>query len=130
MLETLYHAVGRGLAAPQVGAMVRLFVMDCSWKDGHAEPQVFINPEILALSDETAVRSEGCLSIPGITADVTRPVAVTLRWLGLGGDLQQQGFSGFAATCIQHEIDHLDGVLTLDRVDPDARARLLADLAA
>lgn len=130
MLATMYHAKGRGLAAPQVGAMVRLFVMDSSWKQGVATPMVLVNPEVLARSGETATRSEGCLSIPGIAAEVTRPAEVTLRWLGLDGVVREQTFAGFEATCIQHEIDHLDGVLTLDRVDPATRVRLLAELAA
>lgn len=127
MLETMYHAPGRGLAAPQVGVMLRLFVMDSGWKAGTATPMVFVNPEILDQTAEVATRSEGCLSIPGITAGVTRPTGVTLRWQGLDGTVQDQGFTGFEATCIQHEIDHLDGIVTLDRVDPATRALLLAD---
>lgn len=130
MLETMYHAPGRGLAAPQVGALLRLFVMDSGWKAGTATPMVFVNPEILDFSTDRATRSEGCLSIPGIAAEVTRPASVTLRWQGLDGTVQYQGFTGFEATCIQHEIDHLDGVLTLDRIDPAARALLLADRVA
>ena len=129
MLATLYHAAGRGLAAPQVGAMVRLFVMDSGWKQGAPDPMVFVNPEVVAVSDDRATLGEGCLSIPGISVDVTRPVQVDLRWQGLDGQVQQRGFSGFEAACIQHEIDHLDGIVTLDRVDAATRARLLQDYA-
>ena len=129
MLATLYHAAGRGLAAPQVGAMLRLFVMDSGWKQGTPAPMVFVNPAVVAVSDDRATLAEGCLSIPGISADVTRPVQVDLRWHGLDGTEQQQWFTGFDATCIQHEVDHLDGIVTLDRVDAATRARLLQDYA-
>ena len=129
MLATLYHVAGRGLAAPQVGALLRLFVMDSGWKQGAPDPKVFVNPAVVAVSDGMATLAEGCLSIPGISADVTRPVQVELRWHGLDGTEQQQWFTGFDATCIQHEVDHLDGIVTLDRVDAAARARLLRDYA-
>lgn len=121
MLETMYAAPGRGLAAPQVGAMLRLFVMDCTWKDGIYAPQVLVNPEILWRSPETAVGPEGCLSLPGLTTQITRSKAVQLRWSDLSGDVNEQTFTGFAAICAQHEFDHLNGVLTLDHLEPATR---------
>jgi peptide deformylase len=125
MLDTMYAAPGRGLAAPQIGAMHRLFVMDEGWKDGAPEPRVFLNPEVAARSVSKSTREEGCLSLPGISVDVARPESVTLRWTDLDGTTREEAFSGFAAACVQHEIDHLDGVVTLDHLDPQARAQVL-----
>lgn len=130
MLETMYAAPGRGLAAPQVGAMLRLFVMDVAWKDGPADPMVLIDPEVLWLSDERAVGPEGCLSIPGVVAEVERSRALRLRWTGLDGVRVEALLEGFAAVCAQHELDHLDGIVTLDRLSPDARATALAGVLA
>lgn len=128
MLETMYAAPGRGLAAPQVGVLARLFVMDATWKDGAAPaPEVFLNPEILAVSDDRVSRYEGCLSLPGVTASVERPARVKMSWQDLQGHQHQRWFDGFAAACVQHELDHLDGIVTLDRIDDDARARVLRD---
>ena len=118
MLETMYDAPGRGLAAPQIGLGLRLFVMDVAWKDGTSDPRVFVNPEVVEASEETVTREEGCLSIPGRTSRVTRPGAVTLRWQDPDGLAQEERFEGFAATCVQHEIDHLDGILCTDREEP------------
>lgn len=118
MLETMYDAPGRGLAAPQIGLGMRLFVMDVGWKEGEPAPRVFVNPEVLGVSDETATREEGCLSIPGRLSRVTRPAEVALRWLDLDGAVQEDRLGGFAATCVQHEIDHLDGILCIDREEP------------
>lgn len=122
MLETMYAAPGRGLAAPQVGALHRLFVMDCTWKEGTYAPQILINPEVLWRSPETAVGPEGCLSLPGLTTQVARSKAVQMRWSDLNGAVNEQTFTGFAAICAQHEFDHLNGVLTLDHLDPATRA--------
>lgn len=130
MLETMYAAPGRGLAAPQVGVMFRLFVMDTGWKDGPRAPRVFVNPQIVERGEVLVTRSEGCLSIPGVTAEVTRPDAVRLRWTALDDTTREESFDGFAAACVQHEMDHLDGLVTLDRVDVAARARILEDYAA
>ena len=113
MLATMYAAQGRGLAGPQVGAMIRLFVMDASWKEGLPDPRVFVNPEIVAVSDETDVVEEGCLSIPDTPRRVRRPVACTLAFDGPGGR-RSEDLTGFAARCALHEMDHLDGVLILD----------------
>ncbi|MEM1074101.1 MAG: peptide deformylase [Pseudomonadota bacterium] len=125
MLDTMYAAPGRGLAAPQVGVLKRLFVMDVDWKEGARDPQVFLNPVILERSDTLASRFEGCLSIPGVTAELRRPERVRLRWTALNGAVEEADFDGFASACVQHEIDHLDGIVTLDRLDADARARVL-----
>lgn len=126
MLETMYAAPGRGLAGPQVGAMLRIFVMDVGWRDGTPSPEVVLNPEILWASPEQATGPEGCLSIPGLTTRITRAQSVTLRWTTPEGGLREETLTGFAAICAQHEFDHLNGVVTLDRLDPDARATALA----
>ena len=122
MLDTLYAAHGRGLAAPQIGVLLRMFVMDCTWKEGKYAPQVLINPELLWVSPETATGPEGCLSLPGVTTSISRSTSVRMHWLDLGGDICEETFTGFAAICAQHELDHLNGVLTLDHLDPAARA--------
>jgi len=114
MLDVMYAASGRGLAAPQVGITQRMFVMDATWKQGVPDPQVFVNPELADCSDEVAVLAEGCLSIPDRTSRVARPAQVTLRWQDLDGALQVGTFTGFAAACVQHERDHLDGILCTD----------------
>lgn len=121
MFDTMYHAPGRGLAAPQVGVMKRLFVTDTTWKEGPRSPMVFINPEIVASSDSAACADEGCLSIPGITVQVRRPKWVDLVWINAQDDTQQQRFEGFAAVCVQHEFDHLDGIVSFGRLESDAR---------
>lgn len=114
MLAVMYAAPGRGLAAPQVGISERIFVMDTTWKDGEPSPMVFINPEIIEMSEAQAVNDEGCLSIPDRMARVSRPAEVKLRWQDLDGEVQAGVFDGFAAACVQHERDHLDGVLCID----------------
>ncbi len=119
MLETMYHAPGIGLAAPQVGILQRLIVADCA-KDDDAPPRplVMFNPQVIASSDETNVYEEGCLSIPEQFADVTRPADVEVRWLDRDGKEQSEVFTGLWATCVQHEIDHLDGKLFIDYLKP------------
>lgn len=121
MLDTLYAAPGRGLAAPQVGVPLRLFVMDTRWREGQPDPVVLINPEIIALSDRLVPSSEGCLSIPGVPATVLRPDSVTATWLDLEGVRQTATFEGFDAVCVQHEFDHLNGRLVIDLLDESAR---------
>ncbi len=130
MLDTMYFANGRGLAAPQIGVLARVFVMDASWKTGEKSPEIFFNPEILWRSPETQVGPEGCLSIPNIQAQITRASEIILRWTAPDGAIAAQKLSGFRAICAQHEIDHLDGILTLDRLDADARARAEAEARA
>jgi peptide deformylase len=119
MLETMYDAPGIGLAAPQIGLSKRLIVLDCVKAEGEApRPLVMFNPEVIASSDETSVYEEGCLSIPEIYAEVTRPAEVEVRWMDLNGTEQQEVFAGLWATCVQHEIDHLDGKLFIDYLKP------------
>ncbi|THD72024.1 peptide deformylase [Thalassobius vesicularis] len=119
MLETMYDAPGIGLAAPQIGVMDRLIVLDCVKEAGEApRPLVMFNPEIVASSDETSVYEEGCLSIPEQYAEVTRPAEVSVRWIDLKGNEQQEDFAGLWATCVQHEIDHLNGKLFIDYLKP------------
>ena len=126
MLDTMYAAPGRGLAAPQVGVLARVFVMDPTWKDGAPAPMVCINPDIIAQGDQTATASEGCLSIPGVDVPVDRPQTIRMLWTDLDGQAHDAELTGFAALCAQHEMDHLNGIVTLDRVDEAARADILA----
>lgn len=126
MLEAMYAAPGRGLAAPQVGHALRLFVMDIDWKQGVKAPFVCINPAILERSESLVSGEEGCLSIPGITANVVRAEWILLGWTDENGVARDEKLTGFAAVCAQHEMDHLDGLVTFDRVDPEARAALEA----
>ena len=117
MLETMYDAPGIGLAAPQVGAMVRVMVMDCI-KDGPPRPMVLVNPKVVWASEDLGSYEEGCLSIPDQYAEVRRPAEVRVEWLGLDGAVQSEQFAGLWATCVQHEIDHLDGKLFIDYLGP------------
>lgn len=130
LLDTMYHAQGRGLAAPQVGVSLRLFVMDATWKLGTPAPQVFVNPLILSRSGDPVSGPEGCLSIPGITTEIARAPAIRLRWTDLDGSDHEADMTGFHAICAQHEIDHLDGIVTLDRLSTEARARAEAEYLA
>ena len=119
MLETMYHAPGIGLAAPQVAVMNRMLVMDCAKdEDATPEPMVLINPEVVWTSEEPSVYEEGCLSIPEQYAEVERPAEVEVTWLGLDGQTKRERFDGLWATCVQHEIDHLDGKLFIDYLKP------------
>ncbi|MDF3416205.1 peptide deformylase [Sulfitobacter sp. M57] len=130
MLETMYAAPGRGLAAPQVGVMQRVFVMDAGWKEGKSDPLVCINPMLQEISEDRQVNDEGCLSIPGVTASVNRPAQVQMVWTGLNGGRYVQSFDGFAAACVQHELDHLDGVVTFDHLPAVDRTALIAEYDA
>lgn len=116
MLETMYEAPGVGLAAPQVGQLTRLFVMDCTdrEKDPEPHPIVMINPEIVVVSETLNSYEEGCLSIPEIYAEVTRPAEVRMRYQDIDGQVHEQDFDGLWATCAQHELDHLNGKLFID----------------
>lgn len=119
MLETMYDAPGIGLAAPQIGIGQRLLVMDCEKEEGATpDPMVLINPEVTWASDDLNVYEEGCLSIPEQYADVERPAEVKVRWLTLDGTTREEHFDGLWATCVQHEIDHLDGKLFIDYLKP------------
>jgi peptide deformylase len=114
MLAVMYDANGRGLAAPQIGVTRRVFVMDAAWKTGCATPVVFVNPQMTACSDTVAVLAEGCLSIPDVTTRVARPAQVTLTWQDTAGRAKTGTFTGFQAACVQHELDHLNGILCTD----------------
>ncbi len=120
MLETMYDAPGIGLAAPQIGVLSRLIVIDCIKSDSGnaARPLVMFNPKVIASSDEMNVYEEGCLSIPDQYADVERPRVVDVEWMDRDGKLHTETFDGLWATCVQHEIDHLDGKLFIDYLKP------------
>src|SRR5690606_7476667 len=125
MLETMYDAPGIGLAATQIGEMKRLVVMDLSKEDEPKDPIVMINPEILSYSDETVTTEEGCLSIPELYYEVERPAAVTVRYTDLDGKTVERDATERLAICVQHEIDHLDGVLYIDYLSRLKRDRVL-----
>ena len=119
MLETMYDAPGIGLAAPQIGITKRLIVLDCvKAVDEAPRPIAMFNPVITWSSEELSTYEEGCLSIPEQYAEVQRPAEVRVTWLGLDGKMQEEQFSGLWATCIQHEIDHLNGKLFIDYLGP------------
>ncbi|MEL6465328.1 MAG: peptide deformylase [Pseudomonadota bacterium] len=119
MLSTMYDAPGIGLAAPQVGVLTRLIVLDCVKADDEPpRPLIMFNPEIIAASDEKNTYEEGCLSIPDQFADVTRPAEVEVRWIDRDGNEQTEAMDGLWATCVQHEIDHLEGKLFIDYLKP------------
>ena len=114
MLETMYDAPGIGLAAPQIGISKRVIVMDCSDDDDNPKPIKMANPEILELSEEKSKMEEGCLSIPGHNGEVTRPIALKVRYLDEQNETCELSCEGLLAVCIQHEVDHLNGVLFID----------------
>ena len=116
MLETMYDAPGIGLAAIQIGVPRRMLVIDVAREGEDKQPQVFINPEILKSSEERSVYEEGCLSIPDYYAEVERPAVITLKYLDRDGKEQTVDADGLLATCLQHEIDHLNGVLFIDHI--------------
>ena len=119
MLEAMYAAPGIGLAAPQVGVLDRLIVVDCvKVENEKPRPLVMFNPQVIAASDEMNTYEEGCLSIPEQFADVTRPKVVDVRWMDQNGEEQTETFDGLWATCVQHEIDHLEGKLFIDYLKP------------
>lgn len=125
MLETMYAAPGIGLAATQIGEMKRVVVMDLSKENEPKDPIVMINPEILKFSEETVTTEEGCLSIPELYYDVERPAAVTVRYTDLEGKTVERDATERLAICIQHEIDHLDGVLYIDYLSRLKRDRVI-----
>ncbi len=119
MLATMYDAPGIGLAAPQVGVMRRVMVMDCVKEVGATpRPMVLVDPVVTWASEDRNVYEEGCLSIPEHYADVSRPAVVRVRWTALDGVEQEEEFAGLWATCVQHEIDHLEGRLFIDYLGP------------
>jgi peptide deformylase len=116
MLATMYDAPGIGLAAIQIGEPLRMLVIDLAKEDETPAPQVFINPEVLDSSDARSIYEEGCLSIPDYYAEVERPASVRVKYLDRDGKLQEIEAEGLMATCLQHEIDHLNGVLFIDHI--------------
>lgn len=129
MLETMYAAPGIGLAAIQVGMPKRIVTLDLAKKEEPANPQVFINPEILWASKETGKYEEGCLSIPDYYEEVERPALVRVKYLDLDLKLQEIEAAGLLATCLQHEIDHLNGVLFIDHISKLKRDRIIKKFA-
>jgi peptide deformylase len=129
MLETMYDAPGIGLAAIQVGVPRRLITIDISRDDDARAPQVFVNPEIIWRSDETSSYEEGCLSIPDFFEEVERPAKVKVRYMMLSGEMAEVDAEGILATCLQHEIDHLNGVLFIDHISKLKRDRVIRKFA-
>jgi peptide deformylase len=125
MFETMYEAPGIGLAAIQIGERRRVVTMDLAKNDDPPAPRVFINPEIVSRSEETAIYEEGCLSIPEIYEEVSRHAQVRVKYLDLDGKAQELDAGGLLATCLQHEIDHLNGVLFIDHISKLKRDRIV-----
>ena len=128
MFETMYKAPGIGLAAPQIGVLRRVVVLDVAKRrdeDATADPMVMINPEITYVSEETALHEEGCLSIPDFYEDVERPAVIRVGYLDRDGKPNSIEAEGILAVCIQHEIDHLNGVLFIDHISRLKRSRVI-----
>ncbi len=146
MLNTMYKENGIGLASVQVGVLKRVLVMDIDYEtfdDDHhhhhhgecsgihikkANPQYFVNPEIIEFSPKDSIYNEGCLSFPNARAEVTRPESIKLKYLDFNGEKQVKNFDGISATCIQHEIDHLNGITFVDKISPLKREMILKRL--
>ena len=125
LFETMYDAPGIGLAAIQVGVKKRVFAVDLAKKEEPKNPQVFVNPEIVWSSDERATHEEGCLSIPEFYSEVERPAQVKVKYLDLEGQAREVEANGLLATCLQHEIDHLNGILFIDHISKLKRDRVI-----
>ncbi|MGD9845466.1 MAG: peptide deformylase [Variibacter sp.] len=125
MFETMYDAPGIGLAAVQIGVLKRIVTVDLAKKDEPRQPQVFINPEIVSRSDDLSTYEEGCLSIPDVHEDVDRPAVTRVRYADLDGKTHEVDAEGLLATCLQHEIDHLNGVLFIDHISKLKRDRIV-----
>jgi peptide deformylase len=125
MLDSMYASQGVGLAANQIGVLQRVLVMDVAPKNEPPQPMRMANPEIIATSEETAVNQEGCLSLPDHYADVERPARVTVRYLDENNEHKTIDAEGWLAVCVQHEIDHLDGVLFVDHLSALKRNMIL-----
>jgi peptide deformylase len=128
MLDTMYAAPGIGLAAPQVGVAKRVIVVDIAREGEPPQPYRMANPELVWVSEEDAVYSEGCLSLPEHYADVVRPAAIRVRYLDHENEVREIEASGLLATCIQHEMDHLDGILFVDHISALKRNMILRKL--
>jgi peptide deformylase len=129
MVETMYHAIGIGLAAPQVGVAQRVLVIDVAREGEKPQPMCIANPEIVWRSAEMTTANEGCLSLPEHYAEVDRPAAIRLRYLDHENEIREIEATGLLATCLQHEIDHLDGVLFVDHISVLKRGIILRKLA-
>jgi peptide deformylase len=129
MLETMYAAPGIGLAAPQVGRALRIIVVDCAREGEKPQPYKLANPELLWQSGELMTVNEGCLSLPEHYADVARPAEITVRYLDEQNEIRELNAKGLLATCIQHEMDHLEGVLFVDHISSLKRGIILRKLA-
>ena len=129
MIETMYQAKGIGLAAVQIGVDKRVIVMDLDQKDGKKDPRVFVNPKLLWVSDELATFEEGCLSVPDIWEEVARPARIRAEFLDRDGKKQTLEADGLLADCLQHEMDHLDGILFIDHLSRLKRSIALRKLA-
>jgi len=129
MAETMYQAPGIGLAAVQVGVPQRLLVMDTEGGDEERTPQFFINPKRIWASDERSVYNEGCLSVPEHYAEVERPAEVRVAYLDYAGNQQETLFTGLDATCLQHEMDHLDGIVFIDYLSKLKRGMIIKKVA-
>jgi peptide deformylase len=128
MIETMYSADGIGLAAIQVGVPKRILVMDLDQKDGNKNPKAYINPKILWASEELATFEEGCLSVPEIWDEVERPAKIRAEYLDRDGNKQELEADGLLATCLQHEMDHLNGILFVDHLSKLKRNMALKKL--
>ena len=128
MLETMLAAPGIGLAAPQIGVLKRVIVLDIDREETKTGPLFMANPEIVEASDEDATYEEGCLSVPEHYSDVDRPAKVTVRYLDRDGETRELACEGLLATCVQHEIDHLDGILFIDHISALKRNMILRKL--
>jgi peptide deformylase len=129
MLDTMYGAIGIGLAAPQVGQSSRVIVLDVAREGEKPQPLQLANPEILWRSPELTTGNEGCLSLPEHYAEVTRPAKIRVRYLDYQNEIREIEASGLLAMCLQHEIDHLDGVLFVDHISSLKRGMILRKLA-
>jgi peptide deformylase len=129
MLETMYLSIGIGLAAPQVGKALRVLVVDCAREGEKPQPLRIANPEILWHCDELMTANEGCLSLPEHYAEVERPARIRLRYLDHENEMRELAANGLLATCLQHEIDHLDGLLFVDHISSLKRGMILRKLA-
>ena len=128
MLETMYVAPGIGLAAVQVGVLKRVIVMDISKKDGERNPMFFVNPEVTEQSSTKCTYEEGCLSVPDQFAEIDRPEKCTVQYLDYYGEKKEIKAEGMLATCIQHEIDHLEGILFIDYLSKLKRTMIIKKL--
>lgn len=130
MLDTMYNSGGVGIAAVQVGKLLRITAIDVNYRDGERKPLIAINPEIVASSEEQSSYDEGCLSVGPYRSSVSRPARITVSYTDLEGEKHQIEADGILATCFQHEIDHMDGVLFFDHLTKEQRQEILDQVAA